>query len=92
MGSINAVYIFRAPRSGAGEASMKSKKKTTTKKKKKARRATPQSRAEEASYLKTLEATRQIAHGKELTPGTTHQMVTDSKGKKILVRRRYSAT
>ena len=40
----------------------------------------------------TREANRQIAHGKELTPGTTHQMVTGAKGKKILVRRRYSAT
>lgn len=47
---------------------------------------------EAASYIKTLKANRQIARGKKLTPGTTHQMITDSKGKKILVRRRYSAT
>jgi hypothetical protein len=61
---------------------MKSKKKATKK----------QSRAEAAHYVRTLKANRQIAHGKQLTPGTTHQMVTDSKGKKVLVRRRYSAT
>lgn len=46
---------------------------------------------EAASYVKTLKANRQIARGKKLTPGTTHQMVKNSKGKKILVRRRYSA-
>jgi hypothetical protein len=68
---------------------MKSKKKAP---KKKARSATPQHRAEVAHYVKTLKANRQIAHGNQLTPGTTHQMVTDSKGKKVLVRRRYSAT
>jgi hypothetical protein len=60
---------------------MKSKKKSTK-----------QSRAEAAHYAKTLEANRQIAHGKKMTPGTTHQMVTGAKGKKIFVRRRYSAT
>ena len=61
---------------------MKRKKKKTT---------TKQSRAEAAHYVKTLEANRQIAHGKKMTPGTTHQMVTGAKGKKTLVRRRYSA-
>jgi len=61
---------------------MKPKKKTTKKK----------SRAEAAHYVKTLEANRQIAHGKQLTPGTTHQLVTGPKGRKIVVRRRYSAT
>jgi hypothetical protein len=60
---------------------MKSKKKTTK-----------QSRAEAAHYVKTLKANRQIASGKVMTPGTTHQMVTGAKGKKMLVRRRYSAT
>jgi hypothetical protein len=67
---------------------MKAKKKTP---KTKARSATTQSRAEAAHYVKTLEANRQIAHGKKMTPGTTHQMVTGAKGKKTLVRRRYSA-
>jgi hypothetical protein len=61
---------------------MQSKKKTARK----------QSRAEAAHYARTLEANRQVAHGKELTPGTTHQVVTGAKGKKTLVRRRYSAT
>jgi hypothetical protein len=70
--------------SGAGDASMKSKKKKKMK-------TTKQSRAEAAHYVKTLEANRQIAHGKKMTPGTTHQMVTGAKGKKTLVRRRYSA-
>jgi hypothetical protein len=66
-----------------GEVPMKSKKKKATKR---------HSRAEAAHYAKTLEANRQIAHGKRLTPGTTHQLVTGPKGKRIVVRRRYSAT
>lgn len=64
---------------GAGDSAMK-----PTKKSKQAREA--------ATYVKTLKANRQIARGKKLTPGTTHQMVTDAKGKKVVVRRRYSAT
>jgi hypothetical protein len=55
------------------------------------KKSTKQSRAEAAHYVKTLKANRQIAHGKNMTPGTTHQMVTGAKGKKVLVRRRYSA-
>ncbi len=55
------------------------------------KKSTKQSRAEAAHYVKTLKANRQIAHGKKMTPGTTHQMVTGAKGKKVLVRRRYSA-
>jgi hypothetical protein len=60
--------------------------------KKKAAKQTKQSRAEAAHFVKTLKANRQIARGKTMTPGTTHQVVTGAKGKKILVRRRYSAT
>ena len=58
---------------------------------KQTKKKTKQSRAEEAHYKKTLKANRQIAHGKKMTPGTTHQLVTGAKGKKTLVRRRYSA-
>ena len=43
-------------------------------------------------YVETLDVSGQIAHGKTLTPGTTHTVERDSKGKKILVRKRYSAT
>ena len=53
--------------------------------------ATPQDRVEAAHFVRTLDANQQIAHGKSLTPGTTHQVATDSKGKKILVRKRFSA-
>ena len=54
-------------------------------------KATAEERAEAVLYVETLEANRQIAHGKSLTPGTTHQVKTDSKGKKTLIRKRYSA-
>jgi hypothetical protein len=54
-------------------------------------KATRDERAEAVLYVETLDANVQIAHGKSLTPGTTHQVKTDSKGKKTLVRRRYSA-
>ena len=54
-------------------------------------KATAEERAEAVLYVETLEANRQIAHGKSLTPGTTHQVKTGAKGRKTLVRRRYSA-
>ncbi len=53
--------------------------------------AKSQERAEAAHYVKTLDANRQIAHGKTLTPGTTHKVERDAKGKKLLVRKRFSA-
>jgi hypothetical protein len=53
--------------------------------------ATPEERADAAHYVETLDANRQIAHGKTLTPGTTHRVERDAKGKKILVRKRFSA-
>lgn len=53
--------------------------------------ATPQDRGEAAHFVETLDANEQIAHGKPLTPGTTHQVETDSKGEKTLVRKRFSA-
>lgn len=61
---------------------MKAKKKTKKK---------TEDRAEAVHYVKTLDANRQIAHGKKLTPGTTHKVERDAKGKKVLVRKRYSA-
>lgn len=54
-------------------------------------KATREERAEAVLYVETLDANAQIAHGKSLTPGTTHQVKTDSKGKKTLIRKRYSA-
>ncbi|HSD33757.1 MAG TPA: hypothetical protein VLB49_17715 [Gemmatimonadales bacterium] len=54
-------------------------------------KATAEERAETVLYVETLDATGQIAHGKTLTPGTTHQVKTGPKGKKTLIRKRYSA-
>ena len=54
-------------------------------------KATRVERAEAVLYVETLDANAQIAHGKSLTPGTTHQVKTDAKGKKTLIRKRYSA-
>lgn len=54
--------------------------------------ATADDRAEAVLYVETLDVSGQIAHGKTLTPGTTHTVERDSKGKQILVRKRYSAT
>jgi hypothetical protein len=54
-------------------------------------KATSEERAEAVLFVETLDANAQIAHGKSLTPGTTHQVKTDSKGKKILIRKRYSS-
>jgi hypothetical protein len=53
--------------------------------------AGPEERADAAHYVATLDANRQIAHGKTLTPGTTHKVERDAKGKKTLVRKRFSA-
>lgn len=54
-------------------------------------KTTREERAEAVLYVETLDANAQIAHGKSLTPGTTHQVKTDAKGKKTLIRKRYSA-
>jgi hypothetical protein len=53
--------------------------------------ATSDERAEAAQFVDTLDANKQIARGKTLTPGTTHKIQTTAKGKKILVRKRFSA-
>jgi hypothetical protein len=75
---------------------MKAKKPTKTKQSARVRvrlpkDATPEGRADAAHYVKTLDANRQIARGKTLTPGTTHKVERDAKGKQILVRKRFSA-
>lgn len=54
--------------------------------------ATPEDRAEAVLFVETLEVSGQIAHGKTLTPGTTHKVERDAKGRKVLVRKRFSAT
>ena len=79
------VYFAGASRE---EVTLKAKKMKKTAKKKV---ATSTDRAEAAQYVETLKANRQIARGKTLTPGTTHQVERDAKGRKILVRKRYSA-
>ena len=47
--------------------------------------------AKAAHYVKTLDANRQIAHGKALTPGTTHKVERDASGKRILMRKRFAS-
>ena len=54
-------------------------------------KTTREERAEAVLYVETLDANAQVAHGKALAPGTTHQVKTDAKGKKTLIRKRYSA-
>ena len=53
----------------------------------------PETRAlEEAAFVETLEANRQLADaGEELPRGATHQVVADPKSGKRIVRRRFSA-
>jgi hypothetical protein len=47
---------------------------------------------EEACFIDTLEANRQIApEAGPMTPGTTHRYEPDDEGKRRLVRKRYSA-
>jgi hypothetical protein len=53
--------------------------------------ATRDERAEAAQFVDTLNANKQIARGKTLTPGTTHKIQTSAKGKKTLVRKRFSS-
>ena len=80
------------------KAKKKSKKKTVVARTKRgpvrvrvSAKATREERAEAVLYVETLDANAQIAHGKSLTPGTTHQVKIDAKGKKTLIRKRYSA-
>ena len=48
--------------------------------------------ADAASFAETLEANKQVAdEGKPLGPGETHRIETDEKGRKRLVRKRFSA-
>lgn len=47
---------------------------------------------EAKSFVETLEANDQIQHEPgPMQPGKTHQIETDAKGNKRLVRKRYSA-
>jgi len=62
-----------------------------TKPAKKTKQAAPRVN-EERSFRETLEANRQIAHKPgPMPPGTTHQIETDSSGRKQLKRKRFSA-
>jgi len=52
----------------------------------------PEAVADAASFAETLEANKQVAdEGKDLGPGETHRIETDEKGRKRLVRKRFSA-
>lgn len=52
----------------------------------------PETVAEAAHYIKTLEDNEQISHEPgPLPPGATHQVETDEQGRKRLVRKRFSA-
>ena len=49
-------------------------------------------KAEQAQFIETLKANRQLApEGQPLPPGATHQITTDAQGRKRVVRRRFSA-
>lgn len=49
--------------------------------------------AESAHFIKTLEANKQISHGpKPLTGSETHRIEIDVKGRKLLTRKRFTAT
>jgi hypothetical protein len=49
-------------------------------------------KAEQAQFIETLKANRQLApEGEPLPPGATHQITTDTQGRKRIVRRRFSA-
>jgi len=53
---------------------------------------TPETLAEAARFVETLEANRQIARGPgPLPPGATHRIEKDARGGKRLVRTRFSA-
>lgn len=48
--------------------------------------------ADAASFVETLADNKQIAgEGEPLPPGATHRIETDKKGRKRLVRKRFSA-
>jgi hypothetical protein len=55
--------------------------------------SSPKEVEEATHYVRTLEANHQIAHEPgPLPPGTTHQVETDAEGRRILKRKRFSAT
>lgn len=48
--------------------------------------------AESADYVETLEANKQISYGEGSPKGSeTHQVKTDQKGRKVLMRKRFTA-
>jgi hypothetical protein len=49
--------------------------------------------AESVDYVQTLEANKQISHGEESARGDeTHELKTDEKGRKVLMRKRFTTT
>jgi hypothetical protein len=49
--------------------------------------------AESADYVETLEANKQISYGEANPKGSeTHELKTDEKGRKVLMRKRFIAT
>lgn len=58
----------------------------------KAKSTTEADREEQAHYLETLEANKQISRQPgALPPGATHQVECDESGKERVVRKRFSA-
>jgi hypothetical protein len=56
-------------------------------------RPTAEDLAEAADYVKTLEANKQISHGEGNLKGSeTHELKTDERGRKLLTRKRFTAT
>jgi hypothetical protein len=54
--------------------------------------ADPENEKEAIHFVQTLEDNQQIQHEPgPLKPGKTHQIETDDQGKKLLVRKRFSA-
>lgn len=52
----------------------------------------PEALAESAHYVKTLEANKQISRDKKTQGNETHGLQVDEKGRKVLTRRRFTAT
>lgn len=53
----------------------------------------PEAVAESETFVRTLEANKQISHGeKPLQGNETHELKTDEKGRKVLRRRRFTAS
>lgn len=70
----------------------KAAKRVSSKRARKNQSATEADRQEEAHFLETLEANKQVSRQPgALPPGATHQVECDESGKERVVRKRFSA-